>query len=194
MVNHRWSTVALWLALTSSSVSSFAPLRPAFVSRNALAIAVGGSYRSVRRFSAPDAFSFDDEDEEEDDDEEDDDDPYAQLASSEFLEDSSSSLAGPTTSVDWGGALGTLRDRIGDQEKGLVGPPNALFRLMTSQSPNETIGTFVSQANPQVVAAMSGAVSSLLGGLTNPAMGVETIVKASGEKIGSLCFQLQMTG
>ena len=31
-------------------------------------------------------------------------------------------------------------------------------------------------------------------GLSSPAAGVETLVKASGEKIGSLCFQLQMTG
>lgn len=31
-------------------------------------------------------------------------------------------------------------------------------------------------------------------GLSSPTSGVETVVKASGEKIGSLCFQLQMTG
>lgn len=31
-------------------------------------------------------------------------------------------------------------------------------------------------------------------GLSSPTAGVETLVKASGEKIGSLCFQLQMTG
>ena len=73
-------------------------------------------------------------------------------------------------------------------------PSHVLFRLMSNQSPNQIIGQFVSSANPNVVQAMSGAVGSLLGGLSNPAMGVETIVKASGEKIGSLCFQLQMTG
>ena len=31
-------------------------------------------------------------------------------------------------------------------------------------------------------------------GLSSPTSGIETIVKASGDKIGSLCFQLQMTG
>jgi hypothetical protein len=41
---------------------------------------------------------------------------------------------------------------------------------------------------------MSGTVQSLLGGLAKPGAGVETIVKANGEKLGSLCFQLQMTG
>jgi hypothetical protein len=65
---------------------------------------------------------------------------------------------------------------------------------MSSQSPNQAIGTFINKANPQVVQAMSGAVGSLLGGLASPASGVEMVVKASGEKMGSLCFQLQMTG
>lgn len=129
----------------------------------------------------------DDEDDEEDEEEE-EPDPYAEKASSEFLENEGSGL-------DWGGALGTLRERVEDVESGASqSPSNALFRVMTSQTPNQLIGNFVNTANPQVVAAMSGAVGSLLGGLSSPSMGVETIVKASGEKIGSLCFQLQMTG
>jgi len=41
---------------------------------------------------------------------------------------------------------------------------------------------------------MTGAVSSLLGGLSNPAMGIEMVVQASSEKLGKLCFQLIMTG
>ena len=50
------------------------------------------------------------------------------------------------------------------------------------------------EANPEVVAAMTGMVSSLLGSLSNPAMGMEVIVQASSEKLGNLCFQLMMTG
>lgn len=133
---------------------------------------------------------YDEEEDEDDDDddEEEDDDHYSKKASEEFLERATSGL-------DWGGALGTLRERVSDVESGASqSPSNALFRVMTSQTPNEAIGNFISTADRQVVAAMSGAVSSLLGGLSNPAMGVETVVKASGEKIGSLCFQLQMTG
>lgn len=126
--------------------------------------------------------------EEDEEDEEEVLDPYAEKASSEFTENRGSGL-------DWGGALGKLRERMNDVESGVnQSPSNALFRVMTSQTPNQVIGEFINTANPQVVAAMSGAVSSLLGGLSNPAMGVETVVKASGEKIGSLCFQLQMTG
>lgn len=142
-----------------------------------------------------------------DDDDEDDvleDDPYVGLASSEFgdadASSSSSALATTgsealTTDLDWGGALGSLRTRMEDVESGTSGDPSqALFRMMSAPSPNQIIGKFVSSANPQVVQAMSGAVTSLLGGLSNPNMGVELQVKASGEKIGSLCFQLQMTG
>ena len=131
------------------------------------------------------------EDDDVDEDEEEEElepDPYSEKASSEFLEEHGSGL-------DWGGALGTLRERVSDVESGASqDPSNALFRVMTSETPNQLIGNFVNTANPQVVAAMSGAVGSLLGGLSSPAMGVETVVKASGEKIGSLCFQLQMTG
>jgi hypothetical protein len=134
----------------------------------------------------------DDEEEEllEEDEEEDEEevlDPYTEKASSEFVSSGSG--------LDWGGALGKLRDRVSDVETGASqSPSKALFRIMTSKTPNQLIGEFVSTANPQVVNAMTGAISSLLGGLSSPAMGVETIVKASGEKIGSLCFQLQMTG
>lgn len=143
------------------------------------------------------------------DDDDDDDlymeqDPYVLSAPSEFTsnENTPSSSAADlvlsseiSTAVDWGGALGKLRQRFDDIEQGKSGNPSqALFRLMSAQSPNQAIGSFVNSASPQVVQAMSGAVSSLLGGLSSPTSGVETIVKATGSKIGSLCFQLQMTG
>jgi hypothetical protein len=151
-----------------------------------------------------------DEDIDEEEDEE-EDDPYTKVASSEFQDDEKNNKRRPrkdigaltllgkdeldTTLMDWGGALSTLRERVQDFESGKSqDPSHVLFRLMSNQTPNQIIGQFVSSANPMVVQAMSGAVGSLLGGLSNPAMGVETIVKASGEKIGSLCFQLQMTG
>ncbi|KAL7553401.1 hypothetical protein ACHAWF_016682 [Thalassiosira exigua] len=148
----------------------------------------------------------------DDDDVEDDildTDPYARQAPSEFTEtdDASpptSSLAKAvarqsrelnTTPYDWGGALSTLRSRVADVESGKSADPStALFRTVSRERPNEAIGRFVREASPEVVAAMTGAVSSLLGSLSNPAMGVETIVQASSEKLGNLCFQLMMTG
>ena len=101
----------------------------------------------------------------------------------------------PTTNVDWGGALGRLRERVDDVESGKSqDPSHALFRLLSSQSPSQQIAGFLQSAKPGVVQAMTGAVGSLLGGLAQPASGVDFVVKATGERMGSLCFQLQMTG
>ncbi|KAL3827581.1 hypothetical protein ACHAXA_002078 [Cyclostephanos tholiformis] len=149
-------------------------------------------------------------DEDEDDDDIIDTDPYAQTASSEFTEDDdppkiiSGSLAKALarqvrqlniSPLDWGGALSTLRSRVSDIEEGKsTNPSYALFRSISRERPNEAIGRFVRDANPEVVAAMTGAVGSLLGSLSNPAMGIEVIVQASSEKLANLCFQLMMTG
>lgn len=149
-----------------------------------------------------------DEEEEEEDEEELEEDPYTKAASTEFTPSSSSDDDGTpknqlarsddaalATTLDWGGALGKLRQRVEDIEGGKTGDPSrALFRLLSSESPNQSIGSFVQTAKPQVVQAMSGAINSLLGGLSSPQSGVEMVVKATGDKIGSLCFQLQMTG
>jgi len=150
---------------------------------------------------------------EDDDDDDDiiDDDPYAQTAPSEFTENNENQPQSTETSLakalarqsrelntsphDWGGALSTLRSRVSDIESGKsTNPSTALFRTISREKPNQAIGRFVREADPEVVAAMTGAVSSLLGGLSNPAMGVEMIVQASSEKLGNLCFQLIMTG
>jgi len=142
-------------------------------------------------------------DESDEEEEEDSMSPYEERAASEFLDSPrdagdmvlSNSRGQPTTAIDWGGALGTLRDRMDDVESGKSqDPAHALFRLLSAESPNQSIGKFITSASPKVVQAMSTAVSSLLGGLSNPAIGVETIVSATGDKVASLCFQLQMTG
>mmetsp|Transcript_4463 Transcript_4463/g.5172 ORF Transcript_4463/g.5172 Transcript_4463/m.5172 type:complete len:478 (-) Transcript_4463:53-1486(-) len=129
-------------------------------------------------------------------------DNYQKTASSEFSEtdaDSSASLALSrsevgTTNLDWGGEYGKLSERMDVVKSGGERPSQALFRVMASETPNQAISNFLKTANPQVVGAMSGAVSSLLGGLSNPSIGMETIVRTTGDKIGNLCFQLQMTG
>jgi hypothetical protein len=165
----------------------------------------------------------DDEDEEgsnEDENENNDNitsDIYEQIAQSEFLDppsttgrggrlvrsssssssSPSSSVNSPTTTIDWGGALSQLNQRMDDISTGksLNNPAQVLFRYFSGSSPTTMIGTFVSQANPAVIQAMASTVNSLLGGLsTNPQMGVELLVKATGDKIANLCFQLQMTG
>lgn len=161
--------------------------------------------------SASDSSLLYGENEDDDDDDDEDTDPYAQSAPSEFNEVGDGSQSGQpsslatalarqsrelnTTPLDWGGALTTLRDRVSDIESGKsTNPSTALFRTISRERPNEAIGRFVREANPEVVSAMTGAVGSLLGSLSNPSMGVETIVQASSEKLASLCFRLQMTG
>ena len=166
--------------------------------------------------------AYDEADDDDDDDDDDvDDDPYTQVAHSEFSDadnadenttpdDASSSITTTTSSssatastsaltttteINWSSALAQLSNRVDDIEKGVSqNPAQTLFRMMSSETPNQMIGTFVATANPTVVQAMSGAITSLLGGLSNPSLGIDTIVKAPRSKIGTLCFQLQMTG
>jgi Protein of unknown function (DUF760) len=148
----------------------------------------------------------DDDDDEEEEEEEPTLDSYEQIAQSEFLDSSSapggslirSSGGTPTTNLDWGGALGRLKTRMQDVEEGKSSQPSyALFRYLSGSSPNTVIQNFVSTAKPVIVQTMSSTVHSLLGGLSptnNPTLGIELIVKATGDKIANLCFQLQMTG
>lgn len=163
-----------------------------------------------------DTFSISDMYDEDDEDDVFASDPYAQAAVSEFSDDidaedsptnntvvattletalARQSRQLNTSPLDWAGALTTLRGRMDDIESGQsTKPSNAYFRTISRERPNEAIGRFVREANPEVVAAMTGTVSSLLGSLSNPAMGMEVIVQASSEKLGSLCLQLMMTG
>jgi Protein of unknown function (DUF760) len=184
--------------LSLSSTCTCTPLRAALSRKSSTRL------HSVRVMILKDDEDTDDDDndkeEEEEEEEEEKEDPYTQKATSEFqdvdVKDSSalaSSLGG--SAVDWGGALGKLRQRMQDVESGKSRDPStALFRYMSAKTPNELIGTFVQTANPKVVQACSDAVNSLLGGLSSPLMGIETIVRTNGDKIASLCFQLQMTG
>lgn len=195
--------------LCTNTVDGFVPapsFSPYGASCDVSAVASTSSKVAFRRSSALHAVVLDDSGDEngdEDDDEEEDlePDPYMEKATSEFLDggddtsSSSSSLAPMgATSLDWGGALDTLRDRVDDIESGKRGPSNALFRLMSAETPNQAIGKFIQEADPSVIQAMSGAVSSLLGGLSNPSTGIEVVIKANGDKLGNLCFQLMMTG
>lgn len=155
-------------------------------------------------------FENEEEENEDDEEEEEQDDPYIDVAKMEFVETGDFNRSTTVkeqsivrtgdqdlaeTSMDWGGALGQLRSRMDDVVTGKSqDPSHALFRVMSSQTPNQQISQFIKSTKPEVVQAMSGTVSSLLGGLWQPMNGAEVVVKASGDKISSLCFQLQMTG
>mmetsp|Transcript_21345 Transcript_21345/g.42719 ORF Transcript_21345/g.42719 Transcript_21345/m.42719 type:complete len:289 (+) Transcript_21345:320-1186(+) len=95
---------------------------------------------------------------------------------------------------DWADALESLSRRAADLAAGRTSPKDVLFRQLTSDLPSEGIRKFISGSSPVVLSAMSDAVGALMGGLANPAVGAGIVVKADGEKLAALCFQLQMTG
>jgi len=191
-------SIVFQLCLQHNNIDAFTPTAflPSHISadcRKFISNRSGSNRHTSLYAEGDDVFEPDYDDDDEDEEEE---SLYEQFAPSEFSTPESGQLttALTPTGIDWGGEYDTLRERTEDSLTGRVGPPLALFRIMTSKNPNEAIREFVSTADPQLVDAMGGAVSSLLGGLANPAAGVETIVKANGEKLGNLCFQLQMTG
>ena len=54
------------------------------------------------------------------------------------------------TVMDWGGALSTLRDRVDDVNSGKSqDPAHVLFRQMSTTTPNQLIGQFVSSARSE---------------------------------------------
>ncbi len=200
-------------AFISSQKNIISTQRTTFLTRLQMSSMNGGSgsggsgnfFRPIKRNKDDDEFDDDDDDQDEDDEEK---SLYEEFASSEFMDNESSPSISSQISqtfsntmsskpIDWGGEYDTLRSRFDDVKNNKIGPSQTLFRIMTSQTPNEAIMSFINDASPQVVSAMSSTVTSLLGGLTmssNPNTGMEMIVKANGEKLGSLCFQLQMTG
>lgn len=196
----RFSANALFATLYVSEISAFSPLP--CQRHNAVPFLPSTSHKRTRLQISFNDFDDDpiepnNDDDDEDDGDEQDIDPYRDAAASEFLEtENESSALAPVgkSSLDWGGEYGKLSKRIETVESGGEKASGALFRIMTSETPNQAITNFMESANPQVVAAMGGAVSSLLGGLSSPTTGMETIVRASGDKIGNLCFQLQVTG
>lgn len=95
---------------------------------------------------------------------------------------------------DWADASTSLSRRAADLAAGRTSPKDVLFRQLTSDLPSEGIRKFISGSSPVVLNAMSDAVGALMGGLANPAVGAGIVVKADGEKLAALCFQLQMTG
>lgn len=198
------STRSTSTTLSPSPSSSSLPLQSNDGIRGSSELYVSGGGGNLFR---PIKNQGDEEDEEEDDDEE-EESLYEQFASSEFLDTKSDKDSGSKSEitqsftpnspndkpVDWGGEYDTLRNRFDDVKNNKIGPSNTLFRTLTSQTPNESIMSFINDASPQVITAMSSTVKNLLGGLNNPSTGMEMVVKANGEKLGSLCFQLQMTG
>jgi len=81
-------------------------------------------------------------------------------------------------------------------ESGLSSPkrtkPNPYLSIVSNLPPSDLISTFTSTASPRVQDAVRTTVLGLIGGL--PSQKFETKTVATGERLASLMFQLQMTG
>jgi hypothetical protein len=69
---------------------------------------------------------------------------------------------------------------------------NPYLAVVTRLSPSDIISRFTSTAPPSVQNAVRSTILGLIGGL--PKMAFETTTVATGQKLASLMFQLQMTG
>jgi len=70
--------------------------------------------------------------------------------------------------------------------------PNPYLSVVSRLAPSDLIAKFTSTASPRVQDAVRTTVLGLIGGL--PQMAFETKTIATGERLASLMFQLQMTG
>jgi len=72
------------------------------------------------------------------------------------------------------------------------GRPNPYLSVVSRLSPSDLIARFTATASPRVQDAVRTTILGLIGGL--PQMAFETKTIATGERLASLMFQLQMTG
>lgn len=99
-----------------------------------------------------------------------------------------------TDEIDWNRSMDILNKRIDDVKSGKSkDPSHVLFRFMSSKSPDQLLSDFTSSANPELLEGMTGAVSSMVGGLAS-LPDVESIIKTTGDRVANLCFHWQMTG
>ena len=70
--------------------------------------------------------------------------------------------------------------------------PNPYLHVVSRLAPSDLIGEFTSTASPRVQDAVRATILGLIGGLPQMAFGTRTV--ATGERLASLMFQLQMTG
>ena len=78
------------------------------------------------------------------------------------------------------------------EENGIRTPTQKLFELATAKSPNALMMDFLTNASPEVLKAMQSYVASLFGAL--PSIGATAETTTTGDKLGTLLLQLQMTG
>lgn len=87
------------------------------------------------------------------------------------------------------GPLPALARSTGDNKPGKINP---YLKVVSRLTPSDLISKFTATASPRVQDAVRTTILGLIGGL--PQMAFETKTVATGERLASLMFQLQMTG
>ncbi|KAL7508617.1 hypothetical protein ACHAXN_009509 [Cyclotella atomus] len=82
-----------------------------------------------------------------------------------------------------------LARSAGDNKPGKINP---YLKVVSRLTPSDLISRFTATASPRVQDAVRTTILGLIGGL--PQMAFETKTVATGERLASLMFQLQMTG
>mmetsp|Transcript_52973 Transcript_52973/g.103620 ORF Transcript_52973/g.103620 Transcript_52973/m.103620 type:complete len:292 (-) Transcript_52973:441-1316(-) len=92
--------------------------------------------------------------------------------------------------MPWDVQMGKIKGQMGS--KIFQSSGNPYFDIVSRISPNELIGRFADVAPRHVQEAAKLTIVELIGKLQDFAL--ETTILTTTEKLGSLCFQLQMTG
>eukprot|EP00934_Nitzschia_sp_Nitz4_P003072 Nitzschia sp. Nitz4//scaffold41_size133979//73813//75521//NITZ4_003353-RA/size133979-snap-gene-0.127-mRNA-1//-1//CDS//3329551488//3062//frame0 len=69
-----------------------------------------------------------------------------------------------------------------------------LFRHLCNPPPDQLVSAFVASASTDTVQAMTGTVTSLVGGFSNPSSGIEVNIQGDREQFLTLNHQFLMTG
>lgn len=99
---------------------------------------------------------------------------------------------GPISTGDNNTTFGDAIDIPSSPSSLARGQPNPYLNVVSRLSPSDLIARFTATASPRVQDAVRTTILGLIGGL--PQMAFETKTIATGERLASLMFQLQMTG
>lgn len=110
----------------------------------------------------------------------------------EFKDSSGMGQFGPLSSANNNNTSGDTIDVSSSSSSLARGKPNPYLSVVSRLSPSDLIARFTATASPRVQDAVRTTILGLIGGL--PQMAFETKTIATGERLASLMFQLQMTG
>ncbi|KAK1747857.1 DUF760 domain-containing protein [Skeletonema marinoi] len=123
-----------------------------------------------------------------------DDNSDANKAENESTDSSGMGQFGPLSTENNNNTAGDAIDVPSSSSSSSLarGKQNPYLNVVSRLSPSDLIARFTATASPRVQDAVRTTILGLIGGL--PTMAFETKTVATGERLASLMFQLQMTG